>query len=41
VIFIALQKIVAAIVFVYWRIISCGIRVCNFLIISNTSLQST
>ena len=29
----------AAFVFVYWLIVSSGIRVCKFLIISNTSLQ--
>ena len=38
--FYCIIKIVAAFVFVYWWIVSCGIRVCNFLIISNTSLQS-
>jgi len=32
-------KIVAAFVFAYWWIVSYDIRVCDYLMISNTSLQ--
>ena len=37
--FYCIKNIMAAFVFAYWWIVSSGIRVCKFLIISNTSLQ--